>query len=153
MAFEPARLVIDYGVRDLCKRPYPNHKKGCPNYGNRDSCPPARARIEDSINLDIVTYVIWTTFNFRGHVNRMREKHPEWSQRRLECCLYWQQRAKKVLRQEIIRFKLLHKNYECIHIPEACGVNVTATMKNIGVELEWPPKILTYQVAVAGVLK
>ena len=31
------------------------------------------------------------------------------------------------------------------------GVNVTDLMKdNAGIELEWPPKITTYQVALAG---
>jgi len=33
---------------------------------------------------------------------------------------------------------------------EANGVNVTATMKKIGIELEWPPREYAYQVAVLG---
>jgi hypothetical protein len=36
-------------------------------------------------------------------------------------------------------------------VPEAHGLNVTATMKSIGIELEWPPKTVTYQIALASV--
>lgn len=31
------------------------------------------------------------------------------------------------------------------------GVNVTETMKNAGVILEWPPANIAYQIALAGV--
>jgi hypothetical protein len=31
------------------------------------------------------------------------------------------------------------------------GVNVTATLKDAGIELEWPPKKFVRQVALAGV--
>jgi hypothetical protein len=34
--------------------------------------------------------------------------------------------------------------------PEALGLNVTATMRMIGIDLEWPPREFTYQVALAG---
>jgi hypothetical protein len=34
--------------------------------------------------------------------------------------------------------------------PEACGVDVTATMASIGVALEWPPVSTAYQVALVG---
>ena len=37
--------------------------------------------------------------------------------------------------------------------PEAMGLDVTATMKSIGVVLEWPPRELAVQVALAGTLK
>jgi hypothetical protein len=32
------------------------------------------------------------------------------------------------------------------------GVNVTATMDNAGIMLEWPPKNVAYQIALAGKL-
>lgn len=37
-----------------------------------------------------------------------------------------------------------------IYVPEACGVDVTATMKLIGIDLEWPPVNVAYQVALVG---
>lgn len=33
------------------------------------------------------------------------------------------------------------------------GINVTETMKELGITLEWPPQKWTYQVAIAGVRK
>ena len=51
-----------------------------------------------------------------------------------------------------MRSTLLSKNGEhtILTTPEACGVNITETMKKIGVNLEWPPRSVTYQVAIAG---
>ena len=155
MSFEEVKLCVDYDVRNLCVTPYPNHRKGCPNYNKRPSCPPAAKRIENILNLDLTTYVIWTTFDFGGHVKRMQTNHPNWSQRQAECCYYWQGTARKNLKQEIGKFQMIYKEPEFIIIqcPEACGVNVTATMAKLNECLEWPPKTTTYQVAVAGFLK
>lgn len=70
------------------------------------------------------------------------------------CCLYWQPTARKQLRAEIARFKFMEQpRYKVVTCPEACGVNVTATMAFIGHVLEWPPTTVTYQVALAGVSK
>jgi predicted metal-binding protein len=37
--------------------------------------------------------------------------------------------------------------------PEAMGVNVTKTMSNAGIILEWPPENIAYKIAIAGILK
>ncbi len=77
-----------------------------------------------------------------------------WSERQLACCLYWQGTARKALR-ELLRW-FLHRSGKglcVIACPEAAGVNITATMKSIGVELEWPPRTVTYQVVLAGTPK
>ena len=44
--------VVDYSVRALCGCSYHNHRKGCPNLGNkkRPQCPPHGPKIEDLIN-------------------------------------------------------------------------------------------------------
>ena len=34
--------------------------------------------------------------------------------------------------------------------PEANGVNVTRTLKEYGIELEWPPKRIVRQIAIIG---
>jgi hypothetical protein len=34
-------IMLDDGeAGKLCRLPYPNHPKGCPNYGKRALCPP-----------------------------------------------------------------------------------------------------------------
>ena len=95
---------------------------------------------------------IYNNFDFKGHVDRMREKHPDWSKRQLECCLYWQGTARKELKRRIKIFEILaHERYVVNIVPEAMGVNVTETMKRVGIELEWPPVNVAYQVAMAGI--
>lgn len=82
----------------------------------------------------------------------MKAIHPGWSQRQVECCLYWQGTARKQLRAEIDIFAFSITQYiiQILTRPEANGVNVTATMKTVGIELEWPPNKKAYQVALAG---
>jgi len=153
MPYRIVEPVIDVGVRCLCRRPYYKHPKGCPNFGKRDTCPPKCPELKDVFNLDKSIYVIWNVFNFKKHCDRMREKHPNWSKRQIECCLYWQGTARKNLREEIARFKWEHALLKIVMCPEAMGVNITKTMESIDQVLEWPPVWKTYQVALAGVPK
>lgn len=145
---------IDYGFRMMCRSPYPNHPKGCPNYGKRKTCPPIVKTLEEIFDCSKNFYAIWTTFPFGEHIAKMKQLHPNWSERQLSCCLYWQGTARKNLKQEILKFTQTHSDFLIItSCPEAMGVNVTATMASIGEELEWPPKTITYQVALAGTFK
>lgn len=156
----PAAIVIDMDVRKLCRRRYPLHPKGCPNYGKRPSCPPARPPITDVISLDPSAHrpvwLAWNEFDLAGHVARMKERHPGWSDRQAACVLYWQQTARRALRLRIKAFmKSRAEEYEdpalvVVDCPEACGVNVTETARAIGLELEWPPVRVARQVALIG---
>ena len=144
-------ILLDFPSGELCQRSYPGHPKGCPNYGKRASCPPQAPHISEIIDLGKEVYAIWNKYEFGVHVENMRKRHPDWSQRQLECCLYWQGSARKKLRSMIDLF--VEKNPHHTHIlqiPESHGVNVTATMKTLGIDLEWPPKEYVYQVAIAG---
>ena len=95
-------------------------------------------------------YCVFNKFDLGTHVERMRAKHPSWSERQTYCCLYWQNTARKQLRQKVEA--VLSERPECValYCPEACGVDVTATMASIGIELEWPPVNVAYQVALVG---
>jgi hypothetical protein len=149
----PVIPTIDYTVRGLCTRPYPGHKKGCPNYGIKNGCPPKADYFDKVYDLSKPVFAIINKFDFAGHVNRMIELHPEWSRRQLECCLYWQPKARKQLLQHIKYFLHNHPEYHVEACPEAMGVNVTETMKRAGIVLEWPPQVMSCQVALAGVKK
>lgn len=150
--------VIIHFVHSLCLRPYPNHKKGCPNFGKKKGCPPGVPKFDVFYDLSKPTYAIYNVFDFKGHIERMREKHPGWSKRQLECCLYWQGTARKALNTKI---KIFHgamlgstgADYSITTVPEAMGVNVTETMKKVGIELEWPPVNVVYKIAFAGILR
>ncbi len=151
MPCQKVELVIDHSVRGLCSHPYPLHPKGCPNFGKRDLCPPGAPLIESVFDLSKFVYAIWNIFDFGAHVQKMKAVHPDWSQRQSECCLYWQGGARKSLRDEISFWSLSGEWNAVLTCPEACGVNITETMKSIKEILEWPPVSKTYQVAIAGV--
>ena len=151
--FKPTSLVIDKSVRGLCLKPYPGHPKGCPNFNKKDGCPPQAKMIGDIIDLDKPTYVIYNQYDFGKHLAKMRANNPNWSQRQLECCLYWQGSARKQLKEKIAKVKSKYPQLEINMCPEACGVNITETMRSLGIELEWFPKNYAYQVAVAGTKK
>jgi len=146
-------VIVDYSVRDLCILRYPNHPKGCPNFGKRDDCPPNALKIEDVLDLNKTVYAVYNVFLFREHVARMKETHPEWTERQARCCLYWQPKARKQLKEKIVEFKEQFPKLYIVKNPEACGVNLTATMKSVDIELEWPPENVTYQIVLAGTRK
>ncbi|MHC4864590.1 MAG: hypothetical protein ACYTEX_10925 [Planctomycetota bacterium] len=89
---------------------------------------------------------VWNVFDFAGHVERMRVKHPDWSKAQLECCLYWQGTARRQLRAAITG--VLWSDQKAETCPEAMGVNVVDTMGSVGVYMEWPPVTKTIQVAL-----
>lgn len=148
--YKQVDIIVDHSMRGKCKDAYQNHPKGCPNFNKRHDCPPKVPLIGKMFDLDKPVYVIWNVFDFGGHTERMRGKHPEWSERQVECCLYWQGTARKQLKSEIESFTRENGEHLILTTPEACGVNITETMKRIGVDLEWPPVTVSYQVVLAG---
>lgn len=146
-------IVIDMAVRELCAKPYYNHKKGCPNYGKRSSCPPKAPSLFKLIDPNEPIKIVYNIFDFGAHCKKMEKKHPEWSERQVACCLYWQGTARKQLKEKVNKSLKGWKGATPVYCPEAMGVNVTATMALIGEKLEWPPITKTYQVALVGVLQ
>jgi hypothetical protein len=95
-------------------------------------------------------FAIINEFDLAAHVARMRNAHPEWSRHQLTCCLYWQARARKALGEKIAEFNFAHTGLFIDMCPEANGVNVTQTLRHVGINLEWPPIHIARQVAIAG---
>ena len=134
----------------LCTRPYPDHPKGCPNFGKKSGCPPHAPNLWDIIQLGKPVWAIWNVFPLLHHVIRMRRHHPDWSDRQLRNPRHWQGTARKRLRKRIELFRSHHAGLVVLDCPEAHGVLVTDMMLGLGIELKWPPEAVTYQVAVAG---
>lgn len=147
----PVRPVLRPCVRLLCCLPYPGHPRGCPNWGARATCPPQARLFEEQFDPEQTVYCIWNEFDLRRHMERMRKNHPKWSARQLRCCLYWQGKARKQLRSAVQAFLAEHTKHVPLYCPEANGVDVSATLVQVGVELQWPPRDVTYQVALAAV--
>ena len=155
-------LVITPKVRGMCRLPYPGHPKGCPNWNLRSTCPPEAKPLGEVLDLSQEVTLVYTIFDLADHVDKLRQAHPGWSDRQLNCCLYWQGGARKKLREEVgVVLKGIQQKgsfldgYETepkvvLYCPEACGLNVTETMARQGIILEWPPVTVTYQVALIG---
>lgn len=143
----PFLLARQHG--ELCRLKYPNHPYGCPNYGRKVGCPPTATFLKMLIYPSPI-YIIWNIYPFGRHVQKMKLRHPEWSERQARCCLYWQGTARKQLRVKVGEFLLVHPDMRIVWCPEASGVNVTKTMASVNEILEWPPKTIAYQVVLAG---
>lgn len=148
----PVHPVIDYSVRGICVRPYPGHPKGCPCFKKKDGCPPGAPKFDEYFDVGQPIFAIVNRFDLGSHRERMRTAHPQWSERQLVNCLYWQAGARKQLRLKIEAFLRDHPNYEANIYPEAMGVNITKTLKHAGLILEWPPDRYAHQIALAGIL-
>jgi hypothetical protein len=151
MPLTQVQPIIDISVRALCARPYALHPKGCPNIGKSDRCPPVAPEFTDVFDLHAPVYAVINEFDLIGHVERMREKHPAWSGLQVACVLYWQGTARKQLRAKIDEALAILPGYAATWCPEAMGVNVTATLEQVGIALEWPPVHIVRQVALLAV--
>jgi len=139
-------IVIDLRSREWCKLSYPNHPKGCPNYGKRETCPPLASLFHEIVESPF--HFIGVKFNLGEWVKRMKRKHPEWSDRQARCCLYWQGKVRKKLREVC---KCLAKEEDIIvYKPEAMGVHVFETCRKIGIKLKRNPRNEVWKIAIIG---
>jgi hypothetical protein len=143
--------IIDYSMRALCRKPYELHKMGCPNFAKKAGCPPGAPLWDKYFDMTQKYALIINVFPIGDHVKKMENLHPGWSDRQLYCCLYWQGTARKRLEGRIKQFQFEYPEFTVTRCPEAMGVNVTETLKSAGIELEWPPRVWAYQIAMAGI--
>jgi hypothetical protein len=81
----------------------------------------------------------------------MRQKHPLWTERQLRHVWFWQPTARRILGEKIAEFRKLFPDYRITLSPEAMGVNVVETLRNVGIALEFPVRDTAFQIALAGV--
>ena len=143
------KLIIDHRAREWCKLPYPDHPKGCPNFGKKSICPPQVSTIEDWLeNTDELRFV-YVSFNLKEHAERMLERNPHWSQRQARCLLYWQPKVNKALVSLVST--LAHKNgIKITYCPEAMGVDVIKTAQSAGLPIVAPPIDVVYKIALVA---
>jgi len=137
-----------------CQLPYPNHPKGCPNFGKKDICPPKAPKFEEYINLNKPIYISYSEFDLNQHREKMKLLHSNWSNLQLNCVLYWQSKSRK---QMMDRAKIIKKQINAdiiLTCPEAMGVNVFATCLKNGLKLEKTKNInICHHIGVVGFLK
>lgn len=145
-----SRLVLEPDAREWCKLPYPGHPKGCPNYGEKDHCPPNAPWIEDWIDLCKPHWIIVCIFDLGHFELRMKKRHPDWSERQCRCVLYWQNTVKKRLRERCEENVRLRPGAVYTLLPEAMGVNVIVTAMQLGIPIQPKPDGRVYKIALMG---
>jgi len=141
-----------------CTLPYPNHKKGCPNYNKNPLCPPNAKIMENILDDYSFFYLILANFDMFKYTSNMIRKHPDWSERKARCVLYWQKSVKKLMREYIKNIYIKNHTYNLylfssgagekissinqdeIYSMEAAGINVIQTLKNNKINIETKPK-------------
>ena len=143
-------LEISRKYQCMCLKTGGSFRNGCPNYGKKSGCPPRKLFDEDyDMSRDI--YLIVSNFDLTEHTQRIRTRHPTWTEKAVYNPRYWQATARKLHEREIEAFTKEHPGYSTERTPEGAGINVDLLCQNHGIELEWPPRKLTRIVSVGGV--
>ncbi|KKN62620.1 hypothetical protein LCGC14_0510310 [marine sediment metagenome] len=143
------RLVIDYRAREWCRLPYPDHPKGCPNFDHKLICPPQVCLIEEFVDLDHSLWLVVESFDLQEHVERMKARHSGWSDRQARNVLYWQGSVNKKLRLACESHVKTVGGVWTI-CPEAMGVNVIQTAKQVGLPIKARPTSLVFKIGLVG---
>jgi predicted metal-binding protein len=164
MLFKARKVMPVYkpAVRSLCTKRYPGHPHGCPNFGTRPTCPPDAPFLPLFFDTARPIWALWVDFNLEQWVAEKKIQHPEWSYKQQANLRYWQPKARKFLHEYSRRWMagyakgldsrtIERQGIEYSDCPEAMGVDVTSTMKRIGVTLEWPPKKIVRKIFLLGV--
>lgn len=138
--------------RAWCVKSYHGHKKGCPNYGKNEMCPPNCPMFNEIYDMNKDIYAIIYEYDIKSHMEKMKEKHPHWTDLQLRNVLYWQGTAKKEHKKVVQEFleEYREKGYEII-APEPMGIDVNKTLEKVGIKLEWPPENISMRVAIAAI--
>ena len=135
--FHPVgRLVLSKRVDRWCQMPYPDHPKGCPNFGQQDRCPPKAPHVSDYFDLSRPLYLVNSEFDLDAHARRMAKEHPHWTARQCRCVLYWQSTSRRHMRERAKAVMTWLGLNAMAEVPEAMGVNVYATARLSGLKLE-----------------
>ena len=167
-------IVSDEEIQKYCKLAYPGHKDGCLNYGKKNrlngirsdlksriinDCPPGIPLINEIFEFSKSLYIIYTEFELGKNAERLFQNG---NHKKPEHCYnmrFWQETARKELRQQTEKFLDSEPNTIVDLTPEAHGVNLYHTMKNLGITIPWykpwPPakhsiENITFRVALGG---
>lgn len=127
------KIVMSRHTGDWCQLPYPGHPKGCPNYDQKETCPPRAHHIAGILDLRRPVYIVNSEFNLTVHMMRMKTRHPHWTERQLRNVLYWQNTSRKQMRDHIKTLIFLRGCDISVECPEGAGVNVYATCRANGI--------------------
>ena len=127
-------------IQRWCRLPYVAHSNGCPN---ADDCKFFDHELKDVLAVNRPLSIAWVEFNIDDYEERMRVKHPTWTQRQCRNLLYWQTSLRKHL---VERCREKYNGSKIILGAEGGGVNFHRTMRALGVKLDLPRDLHTIRV-------
>ena len=141
-------VVYDPKARDgrWCTLPYPNHQKGCPNFPR---CTKSRKDFQDYIGYN--WFAVIEEFDLKSHADRMKKRHPHWTERQCRNLLYWQGGVRSRLRKKAQKFSFVGDII--LDIPEANGVDMFRTMANHGIIIKRDKPMNIKKIMLVGKLR
>ena len=136
--------------RSMCIRPYKGHKYGCPNFGKLPTCPPNIPCMYDQVFDLSDVYAVVTKFYLEEFFKKRREKRPDLPEGQIRNSRQWQPITKKendYALGDFYRENPDKKEYVSTRLLECMGVDVVGTMKEVGLEIKFPPGEIVYRVA------
>lgn len=148
MNIELSHIVNGNYVFRWCRLPYDGHPKGCPMFGQRSGCPPEAPYFTELV--DPPYYLIIKEFDLEAQAERMREHHPDWSEKMCRNSRYWQKGFIKELMAEAQEFLWQFPDGMILNRPEANGINLFETCALHGIELERNPQKVVRKMVLVG---
>jgi hypothetical protein len=131
-----SKLISSNKTGQWCQISYPNHPNGCPNYGRKHNCPPFAIKLTNILDIDRPIYIVYSEFNLRNHILKMKNRHPQWTARQLRNVLYWQGTSRKQLKERVKVAQYVTGCNFISYCPEGQGINVYTTCIKNGLKLE-----------------
>jgi hypothetical protein len=141
----PTIAVCDVNIRQLCLLPYDAHPLGCPNYGKKPGCPPKAPYFPLQFDSEVLVAAVRFDIGYYAELRKL--EHPDWTNKALRNIRHWQGHVRSELRKFIAAQNFSNES-KVLYAPEAMGVNITETCKQIGIDLEWPPNKYTHIIAL-----
>ena len=132
-----------------CKLPYSGHPKGCVNFNKRVGCPPNSKFFGDLISAPF--FLVAQEFDLSEQVEILNKKESNLEDKRAFCLDYYRGSFSKKIKEEAEAF-LESRNQDLFLLerPEANGVDIFNTCKNVGILLERDPKRKFWKVILIG---
>lgn len=130
------RLIITEKTGDWCQIPYEGHPKGCPKYGEDKWCPPHALKVDEYFDLSKPFYFVHSEFDLEADIERRRKMTPGQTERQYRCVLYWQGSSRKQMKERAKAAMWTLGLNTITTCPEGMGVNVYATARKNGLNLE-----------------
>ncbi|MFW9854605.1 MAG: hypothetical protein ACFFFG_06075 [Candidatus Thorarchaeota archaeon] len=88
-------------------------------------------------------------FNLKAHRDKMKEKHPNWTEKQCRNVLYWQGGVRSRLKKKCIQFCQNTPRIFTL-LPEAMGVHVIRSVKKVDIPIKARPKDRVVKIALVG---